>query len=261
MTSSTAAPWFRVHPTPAAAGLAAGSDIAAELRAVLATQENARMIFASAPSQAETLETLAAAPDIDWSRVTAFHMDEYIGLDPAHPAGFANWLRTTFADHVDLGALNVLQTTGDVDIETRRYTDLLAAAPIDIVCLGIGINGHIAFNDPHVADFHDPASVKVVELDETSRRQQVQDGCFAAVEDVPRRALTLTIPRLLDASRLFCVATRLLKAEAVRATLLSPLSPEFPSTVLRSHPGCTLYVDDAAAQELRTALAVTAGGQ
>jgi glucosamine-6-phosphate deaminase len=254
MTTQTIEPWVRIFSDPVATGRAAAADIAAELRRVISRQGAARVIFASAPSQAETINALLAEPDIDWSAVTAFHMDEYIGLDADDPAGFGNWIKKALWNRVPLGTAHVLDPSGGAAAEARRYADLLAEAPIDIVCLGIGVNGHIAFNDPPVADFDDPQAVKVVELDEICRQQQVDDECFDSFDDVPTRALTLSVPRLLDAGRLFCVVSKEGKAEAVRATLLDPLGEHCPSTILRTHPGCTLYLDADAASRLRAAL-------
>jgi glucosamine-6-phosphate deaminase len=238
---------LRIHPDREQLGAAAAADIAAELRSVLESQGSARMIFASAPSQSETLAALAEQSRIDWTKVTAFHMDEYLGLPPDAPQKFATWLREAFFDRVPLGAVHYIDAERSGQESADAYAELLREAPIDIVCLGIGVNGHIAFNDPPVADFNDPVAVKVVELDETSRVQQVQDGLFPTVDDVPRRAITLTVPTLMSGRRLFCMVPGVLKAEALRATVNEPVSTAWPSTVLRTHPRCTVYADAAAA--------------
>jgi glucosamine-6-phosphate deaminase len=230
-----------------ALGSAAAHEIATELRSVLTAKGSARVIFAAAPSQAETLTALAAEPDIDWGLVTAFHLDEYIGLTSDAPQGFGNWLRAAIFDRLAFAEVNYIRVGWDPVVAASDYATLLSAAPIDIVCLGIGMNGHLAFNDPPVADFADPLDVKVVELDETCRRQQVEDDCFRELADVPRSAITVTIPALLAARRLFCVVPGALKAEAVRATLTEPIDTAWPSTILRTHPACTLYLDSDSA--------------
>jgi glucosamine-6-phosphate deaminase len=236
-----------VFPDREALGRAAGDDIAAELRSRLARQDDVRMILAAAPSQLETLERLRAAEGVDWSRVTAFHMDEYVGLPPNAPQRFGEWLKGALFDHVPLGKVHLLDPSGDPAETVWQYADELAAAPIDVVVLGIGVNGHLAFNDPPDADLADPQPVRVVQLAETSRRQQVDDECFDRVEDVPTTAVTLTVPRLLDAGRLFCVVPDATKAAAVRSAVTDPIGPACPATALRRHPDCTLYLDKESA--------------
>lgn len=241
---------LRIYPDRDRLGAAAASDIAAALRSVLQEQGSARMIFASAPSQTETLAALAQEPDIDWSKVTAFHMDEYLGLPDDAPQRFATWLREAFFDRVPLAAVHYIDTASAAQESADAYAALLAEASIDIVCLGIGVNGHIAFNDPHVADFNDSELVKIVDLDQKSRLQQVQDGLFATVEDVPARAITLTVPMLMSGKQLFCMVPGELKAEALRATVHEWVSTNWPSTILRTHPQCTVYADTHAASLL-----------
>ena len=224
-------------------GATAALDVAEALRIALAQKAGVRMIFAAAPSQAQMLAGLCAAPDIDWARVTAFHMDEYIGLAPAAPERFAKWLDDNLFVRVPFGQVHRIVPEPDPAAAAARYADLLAAAPIDLVCLGIGVNGHIAFNDPPVADFSDPQDVKIVTLDDECRQQQVDDKCFATFDAVPEQAITLTVPRLLRADKLFCVVPGRLKRDAVRATLHDPISTKSPATILREHPACTLYLD------------------
>jgi glucosamine-6-phosphate deaminase len=208
-----------------------------------------RMIFGAAPSQNEMLAALVAEPGIDWGRVTAFHMDEYLGLPPAAPQRFGLWLKRALFDRVPFGAVHPIAPEPDPEAGIAAYAGLLAAAPIDAVCLGIGVNGHLAFNDPPVADFADPLDVKIVELDAVCRRQQVDDGAFAREADVPRRAITLTIPRLLRADRLFCVVPGPAKRAAVRRALRDPIGEACPATALRGHPDCTLYLDKDSAPD------------
>jgi glucosamine-6-phosphate deaminase len=224
-------------------GAAAAADIAAELRARLARQAGVRMIFAAAPSQDDALDALVAAAGIDWGRVTAFHMDEYIGLAPDAAERFARWLDAHLFTRLPFAAVHRIVPEPDPAAAASAYAAALGKAPIDLVCLGIGVNGHIAFNDPPVADFADPLDVKVVELDAVCRQQQVDDACFARLEDVPHRAITLTVPRLLRADRLYCVVPGAAKREAVRRTLAGPIDTACPASILRTHPGATLYLD------------------
>lgn len=223
-------------------GHTAASHIAMVLRTRLREQERVRMILAAAPSQSEMLAALIQEPEIDWPRVTVFHMDEYIGLSENAPQRFAHWLRSAFADHVPLARFEPINP-GDSPQETcDQYANLLAEAPIDVVLLGIGTNGHLAFNDPP-ADLEDPEAVRIVTLDHMCREQQVLDDCFAAFEDVPRQAITLTVPALLAGHELFCCVPGQLKSAAVKAMLELPVSGEYPATALRTHPRCNLYLD------------------
>lgn len=224
-------------------GEAAAKDIAAALRARLQTQDQVRMIFAAAPSQADMLKMLCAAPDIDWSRITAFHMDEYIGLSLDHPARFGLWLNRHIFDQLPFGQVHRIMPGDDASAEAKRYAALLEEAPIDFICLGIGVNGHIAFNDPPVALFDDPETVKIVVLDDVCRQQQVDDKCFATFNDVPEQAITLTIPCLMSGEQLFCVVPGAFKQNAVRDTLYGEITTACPASILRNHPSCTLYLD------------------
>ncbi|MCU5774056.1 glucosamine-6-phosphate deaminase [Erwiniaceae bacterium BAC15a-03b] len=232
-----------------AMGAQAAEQAAAHLRQLLATQSEVRIIFAAAPSQNEFLDQLARAADIDWSRVTAFHMDEYIGLSEQAPQRFSHYLEQHIFQLVKPGKVFLIPSSGDPLAICADYAGLIQQAPIDMVCLGIGENGHLAFNDPPVADFADLQWMKAVELDEICRQQQVNDGCFPTLETVPRFALTLTIPALMAARRLFCMVPGANKRRAVSATLYDPISAACPATVLRRHPQCTLYTDQAAFQE------------
>ncbi|MBF9235395.1 6-phosphogluconolactonase [Microvirga alba] len=224
-------------------GVASARAVAAELRACLERQSGARMIFAAAPSQLVTLKALCHLPNIDWRRVTAFHMDEYIGLPARAPQRFAHWLESNLFSQLPFAVVHPIRPEPDPATAARVYAERLNEAPIDIVCLGIGVNGHLAFNDPPVADFDDPLDVKIVELDDTCRQQQVDDECFATFSDVPERAITLTIPRLLRAGKMFCVVPGAVKRNAVRATLHGPLTTDCPASILRGQANCTLYLD------------------
>lgn len=241
----------RSYASRADMGSAAARDIAAALRETLARKSEARIVFAAAPSQAETLAALTLAPEIDWARVCAFHMDEYIGLPAGAPARFAEWLRGHLFDRAPFGTVHVMTPEPDPQAEARRYAALLAETPLDIVVLGVGVNGHLAFNDPPVADFDDPADVKIVTLDATCRQQQVDDGGFPTLDAVPARALTLTIPRLLRADRMFCVVPGPAKRAAVRAMLHGPVTTDCPASILRGQAHCTLYLDTEADPDAR----------
>lgn len=248
-TASRDALTIHVATSRLAMGKHAAADIAFEIRTCLGKQPGVRMIFAAAPSQSEMLAALSEEKDIDWSRVTAFHMDEYLGLPTDAPQRLGLWLRHAIFDHLPFAAVNLLEP-GDNPAQTATdYAAKLQAAPIDIVCCGIGSNGHLAFNDPP-ADFEDALTVKIVDLDTQCRQQQVDDACFATLSDVPTRALTITVPGLLAGHALFCTVPGALKKKAVRRTLLDPIHPMCPASVLRRHPHCNLYLDPESASEL-----------
>jgi len=233
----------RVYSSRLAMGVAAAHAVAATMRDLLATRGRVRMIFAAAPSQNEFLAALSDAHALDWSRVTAFHMDEYRGLPPEAPQRFGTFLRAHLFDRVHPGTVHFIDSANETAAECARYGALLRKAPIDVVCLGIGENGHIAFNDPPVADFDDPEAIKPVELDMPCKRQQVNDGCFATIGDVPSHALTLTIPMLLSGAHLSCVVPGSAKRRAVHDALRGPITTACPASILRRHPACVLYLD------------------
>jgi glucosamine-6-phosphate deaminase len=238
-----------VLPDRGLLGEAAGTYAAERLRALLSEQDRVRVIFAAAASQVETLARLADEPGIDWSRVIAFHLDEYVGLPAGHPQGFGQWLQDRIWDKVGPGRVERMDGAAPLgpDAEAARYGALLADGGIDLALLGIGENGHIAFNDPHIADFEDPLVVKPVLIDDTSRHQQVRDGAFERFEDVPTLALTVTMSALL-ASRVISVAVPgPQKAPAVAAALDGPITTACPASALRDHPDASLFLDDAAA--------------
>ena len=241
----------RIHPTRETMGLDAANHIVDCLSGLLAQQELVNMIFAAAPSQHEVLAELCNSKGLDWHRVNAFHMDEYVGLSNDAPQRFGQFLDQAIFKQLPFRTVNYIQADAvNAQVECNRYADLLHQYPADLVCMGIGENTHIAFNDPHVADFNDPFLVKLVELDEVSRMQQVNDGCFETLDRVPRQAITLTIPALMQAAHVFCVVPGPTKAEAIRHTLQEEIKPMYPSTILRRHPDATLFMDLAAAQQL-----------
>lgn len=235
-----------------AMGKAAAADIREAILEKLEQKPQINMIFAAAPSQNEALAHLTAYDDIDWSRVNGFHMDEYVGL-PKDLAdrSFGTYLKENIFGKVPFGSVNLIDATAtDKEAECARYARLLEENPVDIVVLGIGENGHIAFNDPPVADFQDPKLVKIVELDDKCRNQQVHDGCFAAVELVPTHAITLTCPALTAGTKMFCVVPGSTKAWAVRETLEGTVDEHCPASILRRHSGAALYLDAGSAKEL-----------
>ncbi|MCI0513709.1 glucosamine-6-phosphate deaminase [candidate division KSB1 bacterium] len=241
----------KVFTTREKMGLAAARDIALQMRKLILEKGEVVMIFAAAPSQNEFLDALSQMPDLDWSKVIAFQMDEYLQLPEDAPQLFSMFLRRALFDRVPIKQVYYLNgQTLDVQAECQRYTDLLQAHPVDITCMGIGENGHIAFNDPPIADFHDPAWVKVVELDEISRQQQVNDGCFETFDAVPTHALTLTIPALMRAPWISCVVPAKTKAQAIEQSLKGKISPACPASILRTHDQATLYLDLDAASKL-----------
>lgn len=239
---------IHVSTTPAQLGQAAAHDIGEAMRRGLRAKDHLRIILAAAPSQSDMLAALRRQPDIDWQRVTAFHMDEYIGLPVDAPQRFANWLRREFVDHLPFERFEPIIPGVDPEVACRTYATLIAEAPIDLVLLGIGTNGHLAFNDPP-ADLQSPFSVKVVTLDRMCREQQVLDRCFSVLEAVPLQAITLTVPTLLAGHELFCCVPGRHKRAAVLAMLKEPVSGACPATALRTHSACTVYLDRESSPE------------
>jgi glucosamine-6-phosphate deaminase len=205
------------------------------------------MIFAAAPSQNDFLNVLIEQ-GIDWRRINAFHMDEYIGLPANAPQRFGSFLNEKIFSKVPFASFNYINgNAADPDAECERYAELLIQNPPNIVCMGIGENGHIAFNDPHAADFDDPKQVKVVDLDLECRQQQVNDGCFPKLNDVPTHAVTLTIPALMAGKHIFCMVPGKNKARAIHDTLLGEVSEQCPASILRKHPNAVLFLDEDSA--------------
>ena len=235
-----------VHPTREALSNAAGALAARHLREALEQRPRATVMLAAAPSQAATLSALATEPDVEWSRVSAFHMDDYLGLDPEAPQGFGTWLERSFVSRVPSMTFHRMSVAGDPQVDAEAYAARLPEGPFDLVLLGLGVNGHLAFNDPP-ARFDDPQDTRVVELDDVSRQQQVDEGHFATIEDVPRRAITVTIPRLLRAQHVVASVPGTEKRDAVRATLTAPIGPDHPGTALRTHPDVALFLDEESA--------------
>jgi len=222
---------------------------ASALRSAIDGRGVAHAMFATGNSQLAFLEVLVQRRDVDWSSIVGFHLDEYVGISPEHPASFRRYLRERLVAPTGLREFHELAGDAeDLDAECTRYAALLRDLPLDLCCVGIGENGHLAFNDPGVADFHDPLDVKVVELDDAGRRQQVGEGHFPDVDAVPRRAITVTIPALLRTRSLLAIVPEGRKRAAVQDALHGPVDEACPASILRQQPHATLYLDaDSAA--------------
>jgi len=232
-------------------GVAAAAVVAAEVHRLIEERGQAVGIFASAPSQNEFLAALVEAPGIDWSRVIGFHLDEYLGMDDRAPQSFRRFLIDRLVSKVPLREFHGLRgESGDGATESARYGKLLAATPPDFAVLGIGENGHLAFIDPPFCNFDDPQPVKVVELDEVCRAQQVNDGAFATLDEVPRYALSLTIPTIMARPKLFAIVPGPAKREAIKSTIEGPVATTCPASILRQHPDAHLFIDSDSASLL-----------
>ncbi|MCH7412094.1 6-phosphogluconolactonase [Belliella sp. R4-6] len=231
-------------------GIAAGKAVERCILELQEKQSEVRIIFAAAPSQTDMLKYLASSKKIKWHKVVAMNMDEYIGLPENSSQLFSNFLEENLFSKVFLKEKNVINTHVQTATEIERYSELINEDIIDIVCLGIGENGHIAFNDPPVADFEDPKVIKIVDLDDACKVQQVNDGCFETIEKVPKTALTLTVPTLMKGKNLFCVVLGENKSEAVKNTLSGPVSTSCPASILTTHPNCQFYFDQEAIKKV-----------
>lgn len=241
----------KIYETREEMGSNAAHDVAQKIKELLVEKDVINIIFAAAPSQNEFLSTLSIEDGIDWGKINAFHMDEYVGLKSNASKRFGQFLDERIFKQVPFN--NVYYINGEAENaegEGERYADLLKEFPADIVCMGIGENTHIAFNDPHDADFHDPLMVKEVNLDKASRQQQVNDGCFANIDEVPVSAITLTVPTLLGAENIFCIVPGNNKAQAIYHTLNDEVNEKYPSTILRNHENAILYLDKESASML-----------
>jgi glucosamine-6-phosphate deaminase len=233
----------RVFATEKELGAAAAADAADTIRTAVEQHGRANAMFATGNSQFAFLDALTTRDDVPWDRLTGFHMDEYVGMDDTHPASFARYMRERLVDVVHPATFHYVDGTNEATAECRRYSELLRAHPLDLCCLGVGENGHLAFNDPPFADFDDALDVKEVELDAASRRQQVGEGHFERLDDVPRTAITVTIPALLRAARVLAIVPEARKANAVHRALDEPITTDCPASALRRTPHATLYLD------------------
>ena len=245
----------QVFDSKPALGAAAAEQAAGILLEAIRERARARVIIATGPSQNEVVDALVARNGLDWSRIEVFHMDEYVGIAATHPASFRRWLRTRVVETVRPAAVHYLAGDApDVAAECSRYAALLNAAPIDLCFIGFGENGHIAFNDPHTADFADPLAVKRVTLDEACRRQQVGEGHFPSLAAVPAEAITLTCSALMAAKALICCVPDRRKAAAVKRALEGAISPECPASLVRTHARASLYLDTQSASLVAAAV-------
>jgi len=238
----------RIFPDKVSLGEAAAAEAASALRDTIARQGRACVVAATGASQFEFLEALVRAPDVDWRRTVFFHLDEYVGLPASHAASFRRYLKERLADRVHPGAFHFIEgDRPDPEAEARRVGELIRGCEIDLAFVGIGENGHLAFNDPP-ADFATEEPYIVVRLDEACRRQQLGEGWFPSLEDVPRRAISMSIRQIMKARRILCVVPDARKAAAVRDTLTGEVSPWRPASALQRHPAATVYLDvDSAA--------------
>jgi len=234
-----------ISPSRKEMGLEAGRCGEELLVSLLAQKETVRVIMGSAPSQDDVLGYLRESEKIDWARIEVFHMDEYIGISPDDNAAFSNYLDRTLFNTIKVKAFHKIVTNNkNPQAVCDDYSKLLLAAPIDIVFLGIGENGHIAFNDPEMADLKDPLAMKIVTLDNICRMQQVHDGCFKSFEEVPEQALTLSVPMLMTGAHLVCTVPTTKKNKACLRMIMGPISAECPATAMRLHPDCNLFMDN-----------------
>jgi glucosamine-6-phosphate deaminase len=237
--------YVKIYSNRSNMGISAAKMVAERIIQLLNEQEFVNIVFASAPSQNEFLAALVEQTDIDWTRINAFHVDEYIGLSENAPQKFGFFLKEKLFGYLPFRSLNFINGNApDALAECGRYAELLLQYPADIVCLGIGENGHIAFNDPHVAELDDPLKVKIVDLDFECRQQQVSDGCFKKLNDVPTLAITLTIPALMAGRYIYSIVPGKNKARAVYNTLYHKINEQCPASVLRRHPQAILFLDE-----------------
>jgi len=241
---------IRGFETKEAMGQAAAGDGAEAIRDALAQRGRANIILATGASQFEMLAALAAA-DVDWPRVTMFHLDEYVAMPITHPASFRKYLRERFVDRLAKppAAFHYINGEGDCEAECRRLAKLIVTHPIDVAFIGIGENGHLAFNDPP-ADFEAREPYFIVELDEACRRQQLGEGWFGSLDEVPRRAISMSIPQIMKSRKIVCTVPDERKAHAVQRAVEGPVTPDVPASALQKHPDATLYLDKPAASML-----------
>lgn len=241
---------IEIFATEQEMGQAAAEAGAEKIRQALAERGEARIIVATGASQFTVLGALVKQPDIDWSKVTGFHLDEYLGLPMSHPASFRGYLKERFVDQVSLKAFHYLDGETDPQQECERVGKLLTEAPIDVAFVGIGENGHLAFNDPP-ADFDTEQPYLVVDLDEACRRQQHGEGWFPTMDDVPTQALSMSVKQILKTSTIICSVPDERKAEAVKNSVEGEVSPDVPASILQTHGDTTLFLDQAAASLLK----------
>jgi glucosamine-6-phosphate deaminase len=232
-------------------GAAAADYVTRKLNDAIVKKGGANLILATGASQFSFLEALQTK-EIDWGKITVFHLDEYKGISESHPASFRKYLKERILNKVAPKKIYFLNgDAANLQLEIKNYEEALQAHPIDIACIGIGENGHIAFNDPAVADFQDPKLVKVVELDEACRNQQLGEGWFPSFDDVPKEAVTLTITAIMNCEAISCVVPDERKAQAVYNSLYGDISTSCPASILRTHPETVLFLDKASASLIK----------
>lgn len=241
---------IKIYHNRSAMGNASAKYTIEVIKKLLATKQEINIVFSAAPSQNELLQGLLESQEIDFSKINAFHMDEYIELSPDAPQMFKNFLDRHIFKLAPFKSINYIYNGSDSKETCRRYAALLAEKPLDISLLGIGENGHIAFNDPHVADFNDPEVIKVVDLDQACREQQVNDGSFETYEEVPEKAITLTIPALMSAEYVICTVPTARKAKAVTTTIRGEIKETCPASIMRLHSKAVLFVDGDSGKDL-----------
>ncbi len=239
---------INIAPTPRELGVRAAAAIAGLLHAAVDKQGQARIILSTGASQFDTLKALLEL-DVPWEKVEMFHLDEYVGLPESHIASFRKYLKERFVSKVQLKSAHFVSGEGDISANISRLTEELLKLPVDIGVIGIGENGHIAFNDPP-ADFNTDVAYKVVTLDERCRRQQVGEGWFERIEDVPQQAITMCVKQIMACRHIITAAPHAVKAEAIWNTITQPVNPQVPATILKTHPDWQLFIDDASAAKL-----------
>jgi glucosamine-6-phosphate deaminase len=243
---------LRVFPDKPSLSAEAAQQAAAAIRRAIAERGSARIVAATGASQIEFLKELIKAEEIEWGRVEMFHLDEYVGLPIAHPASFRKYLRERLIDKVNIGQYHLLDGTNDAGEVVRRVGNVLRTKPVDVAFVGIGENGHLAFNDPP-ADFETEEPYLVVKLDEACRRQQVGEGWFRDIAEVPREAISMSVRQILKAKEIICIVPDARKANAVKACFEGEIRPTAPASILRTHANCCVYLDKDSAKLLSPA--------
>lgn len=244
-----------IFPTTAEMATAAAGSVAQTIRHAIRTKGQANLVIGTGASQSEMFERLTADKDIDWFKVVLFHLDEYLGLEPGHPGALRTYLMKNVVDKVaPLRAMYLVQgEAADPVEECRRLGLLIRAHPIDVACIGFGENGHLAFNDPP-ADFETEEPYLIVDLDERCRRQQVGEGWFQSLDEVPTRAISMSVRQILKSKQLVATVPDLRKAEAVKNALEGPVTPQCPASIVQQHENCEIFLDEAAASRLSSEL-------
>jgi glucosamine-6-phosphate deaminase len=243
---------IKIYETDSALGSAAAEHVTHQLLRIIKEKGFANLLLATGTSQLHFLKAFSEGKSLDWSRISVFHLDEYIGITADHPASFRKYLQDRVVDRVKPGKVFLLQgDENDIPGEIDRYEQLLDQHPVDIACIGIGENGHIAFNEPLKSDFNDHKMVRIVELDDVSREQQVKEGWFTDIDQVPRQALTLTIPAIMRSGKISCVVPELRKAIPIKDALYGPISTQCPASILRTHREAVLFLDAGSASVIR----------